>query len=95
MVFSTLCRTTSTSFCSDNTTIAKEIDGPLRPSLATPQRHNEGSSLERSLLYGVVVVFLGFLSPKRTSIFLAVLLCSSPQEHSISRSFLALGSLVK
>jgi len=45
MVFSTLCRAASTGLCSDNTTTTKEIDGPLRPSLATPRRHSEGSSL--------------------------------------------------
>ena len=88
MVFSTLCRAASTGFFSDNTTTTKEIDAPLRPSLTTPRRHSEGSSLERSLLQGVVVVLLGLLSPKRTSIFLCVLLCGSPQVHPISRSFL-------
>ena len=79
MVFFTLCCAALAGFFSDNTTTTKEIDAPLCAfSLATPRQHNEGSSLERSLFQGVVVVFLGFLSPKRTPIFLCVLLCQQP-----------------
>ena len=60
MVFFTLCRAASTSFFSDNTTTAKEIDGPLRHSLETPRRHSEGSSLELAFPFPGCVSWFSF-----------------------------------